>query len=244
MPPAPMPPSPLPPSPLPPSPLPPSPLMGAQLLLLADSRLPAGGHAHSGGLAAAVVATTVSTQAHLEQFLRGRATTVGLVAAAVAAHACQLALTQAPRQLWEVLDSEVDARMPSAAARAASRAQGRSLARLGRVAWGTDMGREPHHSVALGCLVATAGGSPHDAALLAASASVTGPASAAVRLLSLDPLAVTELQVRLAATVDAVAEQAAASATSPAAHLPGCGAPMLDQLAETHVRAAVRLFAS
>src|SRR5580692_12662158 len=57
-------------------------------LLLSDSRFPAGGHAHSGGVEAAVTAGTVSDLASLEAFLRGRLRTAGLVAAALAAAAC------------------------------------------------------------------------------------------------------------------------------------------------------------
>jgi urease accessory protein len=64
-------------------------------LLLGDSRFPAGGHAHSGGVEPAVTAGTVTDMRSLELFLRGRLRTVGLVAAGVAAAACAYALGQA-----------------------------------------------------------------------------------------------------------------------------------------------------
>ena len=57
-------------------------------LLLGDSRFPAGGHAHSGGVEPAVTAGTVTDLDSLELFLRGRLRTSGLVSAAVAAAAC------------------------------------------------------------------------------------------------------------------------------------------------------------
>ncbi len=60
----------------------------AALLMLADARFPAGGHAHSGALEGAVTAGTVSDVASLELFPRGRLTTAGVVAAGLAAAAC------------------------------------------------------------------------------------------------------------------------------------------------------------
>jgi urease accessory protein len=57
-------------------------------LLLGDSRFPAGGHAHSGGVEPAVTAGTVTDLDSLDGFLRGRLGTAGLAAAAIAAAAC------------------------------------------------------------------------------------------------------------------------------------------------------------
>ena len=69
--------------------------MSVASLLLGDSRFPAGGHAHSGGVEPAVTAGTVRDLATLEWFLRGRLRTAGLAAAAIAAAACAGALRQA-----------------------------------------------------------------------------------------------------------------------------------------------------
>ncbi|HKT03753.1 MAG TPA: urease accessory protein UreF, partial [Rugosimonospora sp.] len=74
------------------------------LLLLADGRYPAGGHAHSGGLEAACAAGRVHDLDSLEGFLRGRLATAGLVGAAFAAAACAR-----PDELG-ALDGELDAR--------------------------------------------------------------------------------------------------------------------------------------
>jgi urease accessory protein len=68
--------------------------MSVAALLLSDSRFPAGGHAHSGGVEPAVSAGTVADLGSLEAFLRGRLRTAGLVAAAVAAAACARAAAQ------------------------------------------------------------------------------------------------------------------------------------------------------
>lgn len=59
----------------------------AALLVLADGRFPAGGHAHSGGAEEAVGAGRIRDAADLGAFCRGRLHTAGLVAAALAAAA-------------------------------------------------------------------------------------------------------------------------------------------------------------
>jgi urease accessory protein len=227
--------------------------MSAAAFLLADGRFPAGGHAHSGGLEAAVTAGTVHDLVTLGLFLRGRLRTAGLVTAALAAAACEQAGTgdragaDEPARSWTELDAEADARTPSPAQRNASRRQGRALLRAARTAWPlagqlhelANAGQPPHHAIALGATAAAAGCTADEAARIAAYQSVTGPASAAVRLLALDPLQVSGLLAGLAAEIDAVAADA-----SSAPELPCAAAPVLDLLAETHARAEVRLFAS
>lgn len=213
------------------------------LLLLADSRLPAGGHVHSGGLEPAATAGSITDLADLTDFLRGRLATCGLVAAGLAAAACEHAREGGSR--WALLDAEADARTPSPAQRAASRAQGKALLRAARTAWphpALDVLRAPHHAVVLGVATAAAGGDPAEAAGIAAYGSVSGPASAAVRLLGLDPLAVHRALVRLAPLVDETAESAARYTDW--AGLPAVSAPLLDMFAELHLQADVRLFES
>jgi urease accessory protein len=223
--------------------------MRASLLLLADSRLPAGGHAHSGGVEAAVSAGLVGDLAELEAFLLGRLATAGLLAGAVAAYACRLAARgDAGRSAWEQLDGEVSARTPSPAQREASRAQGRALCRVVGRSWAAPelgaLGPRPHAAVALGVATAGAGGTPLDAATLALTAAVTGPASAALRLLGLDPVEVTALSARLAGEIDRLAVLLAGSMPEHPAALPAPGSPALDVLAEAHLHQEVRLFAS
>jgi urease accessory protein len=211
----------------------------ATLLVLADGRLPAGGHAHSAGLEAQVAAGRVRGVGDLHGFLTGKLATTGLVAAAFAA-----AAARRPER-WAELDAGFDARTPSPALRKASRAQGRALLRAGRAMWSLPPScGGGHQPVALGVLAAAAGLGPAEAAVAAAHGTVTGPASAAVRLLGLDPYAVHGLLARLAPTCDRIAAQATAHADDPVDDLPAAGSPLLDIGAEQHATWEVRLFAS
>ncbi|WP_405084321.1 urease accessory protein UreF [Microbispora sp. NBC_01389] len=192
----------------------------AALLLLADSRLPAGGHAHSGGVEEAVRLGTVTDVDDLARFLRGRLATAGLVTAALSAAACELAAAEdVRRRLWRRLDDEADARTASPAQREAARTQGRLLLRTARRLWPSAaldtlaraIPEGPHHPIALGAAAASAGCEPQQAALAAAYTSVTGPATAAVRLLGLDPVTVHRLLADLAPALNDAAHAACAS---------------------------------
>lgn len=237
--------------------------MRQALLLLADSRLPAGAHAHSGGVAPAVDAGLVGGSgrdlAEVVAFLHGRLHTAGLLAGAVAARACHLAATAGHAtagrahtgpglDVWAELDAEVDARTPAPEQRKVSRSQGRALLRVARQAFPhpeyTALGTHPHHPIALGVAVHAARGTPADSASLAVASAISGPASAAVRLLGLDPLALTAAHATLATTADAVVAEAARYADRPSDTLPAPSAPLLDLLAQAHARSEVRLFAS
>jgi urease accessory protein len=221
----------------------------AALLVLADGRFPAGGHAHSGGAEAAVKAGRITGPGTLEAFCRGRLHTSGLVAAALAA-----AATAGVGPL--ALDEAADARTPSPALRATARKLGRQMLRAARAAWPSPelealaaaRPQGAHQPVVLGLTARAAGLAPADAAQVAAYESVTGPATAAVRLLSLDPFAVTAVLARLTADLDDVAARAAAAADHALAEgvevLPAASAPLLDIYAEQHAAWPVRLFAS
>ncbi|WP_157247998.1 urease accessory protein UreF [Nonomuraea typhae] len=219
--------------------------MHPALLLLADSRLPAGGHAHSGGAEAAIASGHVTGLPSLAAFLRGRLHTTGRVSAALAATACTLAQRSGPSAPWRDLQAEADARTTSPALRRASCRQGKLLLHVARRLWpGLDALAaavpEPHHPLALGAAAHAAGAAPGDAALAAAYHSVTGPATAAVRLLGLDPVEVHRLLAGLTGDLARIAGQAHGSPES----LPACSAPALDLLAEQHARADLRLFVS
>jgi urease accessory protein len=215
--------------------------MSSALLTLADSRLPAGGHAHSGGVEQAIAAGVLTDPASLAVFLRRRLTTSGAVAAGLAAAACRAVDDVDPVAALSALDAEADARTPSPALRAASRQQGRGLVRVGGRAWPhpawVTLPAQPHHPLALGVAAAAGGLAPRDAAAAAAYLSVSGPATAAQRLLAMDPITVAAVTARLAPEIDATTAAAADG-------LPAAAAPLLDLLAEVHATRKDRFFAS
>ncbi|RZS43549.1 urease accessory protein [Herbihabitans rhizosphaerae] len=224
--------------------------MHAAALMLADSRFPGGGHAHSGGLEEAVARGLVHSESDLAPFLAGRLRTAGELAAVFAGAAAHAGRRDAGVDHWRLLDAELDARTPSPAQRTASRAQGRGTLRavshlvLDTLAAATP---RPHHPIAVGAVVGASEGAPADAALTVAYLAVSGPASAAVRLLGLDPFAVNALVMRLIPVMHTVAEYAVRHAGTDPADLPAPAAVGLDLLAEAHDRHSqkeVRLFAS
>lgn len=222
-------------------------------LTLADARFPGGGHVHSGGVEEAVARGLVHDVAGLAALLDGRLRTAGLVAAAFAAAACLAAPTPVRAAIAE-LDAELDARTPSPAQRAASRAQGRATLRAARLAWPSPaldalcaVDPRPHHALLAGAVVGADGGTPADAAQCVGYLAVSGPASAAIRLLGLDPFAVNAVVVGLGAVLRGVVDEAVRAASGPPCGLPAPGAPVLDLMAQAHVvhhRERVRLFAS
>jgi urease accessory protein len=250
-------------------------------LLLADSRLPTGGHAHSGGVEAAVESGLLRDEADLALFLAGRLRGSGPVLAAAAAAGCLLAA--GPRAgtgagavagpvavEWGRWDGALSARIPSGAARQASRAQGAALLRTARQVWPSAalealaqqalalqalglqaLGRagRPHHPLVLGAVVAAAGEGAGVAASLALHHLLGGACAAAVRLLGLDPIAVAALQARAGAPAEQTALAALRVAREAVVQqdprlLPSTGTPLPEVLAELHAHREVTFFAS
>ncbi|WP_433781349.1 urease accessory protein UreF [Actinomycetospora sp. CA-101289] len=226
------------------------------LLLLADSRLPTGGHAHSAGVEEAVRQGDVRGGRHgaadLTAFLAARVPTAGLVTASFAAGACALVHDRRPTS-WARWEAALDARTPVAALRAVSRGQGRAMLRTVRAVWpdalieGLD--ERPHQALVLGIAAAAAGGDAGHAAALAVHHLIGQTTSAAVRLLGLDPLALAGVHARaLEAGAPTIAEAARRGAEAAAAddpdQLPAATTPRPEVLAVVHARAEGALFAS
>jgi urease accessory protein len=207
----------------------------AMLLTLADSRLPIGGHVHSGGVEEAVASGLVRDVVSVELYLRRRIRTSGLVAASLAAAVCAGELDPVRAE------GEADARTPAPAARTASRAQGRGLLRLAKQVWPQrdwhELGARPHLSTVFGVVGIVAEVSPREIAAVVVYTTMTGAATAAQRLLALDPAAVAACTIRLAELCDATAAEAV---TGPAA----LSDPLQDVLAQRHPDREMPLFAS
>lgn len=207
----------------------------ATLLSLTDSRLPTGGHVHSGGVEEAVTSGLVTDLGSLEAYLRRRIRTQGLVTASIAVAVHRDALTPA------AADCETNARTPSPAARDASRSQGRGLLRLAARVWPdtdwTALGTRPHLAVVAGRVGSVSGLTPAQTALSIVYTTMTGSATAAQRLLALDPIDVAALTFGLSETCHRTADLAATA-------MADLSDPLLDELAQRHAGRERPLFAS
>lgn len=210
----------------------------AALLALSDSRLPTGGHVHSGGIEEAVTSSLVTDIPTLRAYLRRRIRTHGLVTASVAAAVHDGALSA---EAGTGADREIDARTPAPAAREASRAQGRGLVRLARriwpaIAWDV-LGPTPHLAVAVGVVGGATGLTSQHTAMCTVYTTMTGSATAAQRLLALDPGDVAALTFELGPLCEETAVEAAKA-------LADLSDPLLDVLAQRHTDRERPLFAS
>lgn len=207
----------------------------AMMLSLADSRLPVGGHVHSGGVEQAIADGFIRGVGDLASFLHRRVTTTGLVAASIAAAVADgtLGIAAALR--------ETDARTPSAAARKASLAQGRGMLRLAKRMWPerdwSSHAPATHLPVISGSVGQASGLSGFHTALVLVYTTMSGSATAGQRLLALDPADVALMIADLGPECERVAASAAVG-------LADLSDPVLDVLAERHERQPMPLFMS
>ena len=211
-------------------------------LLLADGRLPVGGHVHSAGVESAVEDGRICDVESLGEYLLGRLHTVGLTEAALAAavvlHARSIAL----------LDAEADARITVPQLRVVSRRLGRQLVRVAGRCWPdpvlATLPDDPHQPIALGAVGLAAGLDAGTVAAIAVHHASTTPAQSAVRLLGLDPFAVAALTASLAVEGERVATEALTAAGGPIEDLPARTGPVVEIAAASHASLTTRLFAS
>ena len=224
------------------------------LLLLADARFPAGGHAHSAGVEAAVAIGDVRDMGSLDRYLRARLATTGHVDAAFAAAVCAAAADgRLDGEFVTRLDAEYSARVPSPYLRSVSRRLGRQLLRAAMRSWPSPaldlVASNPegaHQPLVLGAAAAAAGITPDATASLAIHHLAGAVTSAAVRLLGLDPVEVAALH---AAAAGSAAERLLrdrpwhvdAPGDAPA-DLPAAGGTLTEILGEHHGSLTARLF--
>ncbi|WP_337061880.1 urease accessory protein UreF [Kineococcus sp. G2] len=234
---------------------PPAPSPDLVLALLADARLPVGGHTQSGGLEPALVHGGL-TSADVPAFLRGRLATVVAVEAGTAVVARHRALTagalgSAPGEeaSGEAVFGDVEeawaARTASAPLREASRTLGRGYLRLAQRLWPGSavldaLGRRPPRPLVLGAVAALAG---LDAARLVRLCGHEDAATLGAAALKLDPLDPAETVVWTLAAHPLVEELVPrlVGLTDPA-EIPAGSAPLVEEHSLRHARTTHRLF--
>ncbi|GAA1554476.1 urease accessory protein UreF [Brevibacterium picturae] len=241
----------------------------ATLLMLGDGRLPSGGYAHSGGLEQAIRQGWVTDTADLHAFLRGRLHTTGLMNAAFAVSARHILgeddasaevgdrpadttvdamLGDASAESLAVLDAELCARTPSPALRKTGEWLGtlmlRSMQRIHPHPLLETLPKGLQQPLVYGAVGRALGLGAAETAAVVLHEAVTGPATAAVKLMSIDPFQAHGAILSLGEELDVAAEAAAEYELTLARNLPALSSPLSDFAAEMHVKDHVRLFAS
>jgi urease accessory protein len=218
------------------------------LLLLTDSRFPAGGYAHSGGLEAAV--EDGLTAHEVPGFLAGRLRGASGPEACIAVAAARASRSRDLAALAR-LDLEAVARCPSAPLRAAATRLGAQLLRTSATVWPDDPvirayreseGPSPR-PVAFGVVAAAAALGDAETAqsyLYEDAAMVT---TAAVRLLPVDGALAARWLLDTAPEIERLAAIALGAGDDPRL-LPGGFAPGLELGSLAHAARQGRLFAS
>jgi urease accessory protein len=221
--------------------------MSAVALLLADSRFPAGGYAHSLGLEQAV--SDGLGVDDVPAFMDARLRLVARADAALSVAALRAALAHDGDALSE-LDAEHAARCPSPVLRTIARRLGSQLLRSAATAWPSptiDRYRAASSTtprpIALGVVGAAAGLTPQEVATIALYDDAATVSSAALKLLGLDPADAARWVAELAAEIDAAARAIAAD-ERPVAEQEPPAAVGLEIAAGVHARREERFFVS
>lgn len=213
-------------------------------LLLADARLPSGGHAFSAGVEPAIQGGLARDD--VGAFLRARARTTTLVDAATAVVARRVALNGGS---YGPVERAWAARTPSRAARTASTDLGRGLLRLAQRLWPqaptiaaltSEDAASPPRPIVLGAVAAHTGLDAETLVRVAVYDDMAGGVAALLKLEPGDPVDGVRLVIDACAAVDPLVSLLAAL-TSPDA-IPAAGAPQAEAWTEAHALTNRRLF--
>ncbi|MEU6136558.1 urease accessory UreF family protein [Nocardioides sp. NPDC047086] len=214
------------------------------MMLLADARLPVAGHTQSGQLEAAV--RSGLTAEHVPAFMRSRQASVVRVEAGTAVVA--LHRLRAGLPLEPVVDAWA-ARTPAAPMRDTSRTLGRALLRLVKRLFPDSphvaevaVLQRPCRPLVLAAAAASGGLAPASLGRLVAYDDLQTVASAALKLLPLDPLDATSWVHDLLPEAERLATEVA-PLTDPD-QIPAPSAPHLDLWALAHADTTRRLFSA
>jgi urease accessory protein len=216
-------------------------------MLLADSRFPAGSYAHSLGLEQAVSEGLGADD--VAPFIAARLRLVARPDAGLGV-AARRAAAEHDDDALAALDDEHGARCPSPVLRDVARRLGSQLLRSAATAW-PDPGIDRYRAasavtprpVALGVVGAAAGLDDVEVATVALYDDAATVASAALKLLGLDPAITARWLAQLAPAIEHGAREAAADARAVAAQPPPAAAG-LELAAARHAARTERLFVS
>ncbi|WP_028048964.1 urease accessory protein UreF [Cellulomonas sp. URHD0024] len=222
-----------------------TPSAGTVAMMLADARLPSGGHAHSSGMEPALLGGM--PPAASAEFLALRARTTALVDAGTAVAAMRAVLDGSLIQGsgLAAVETAWAARTPSLAMRTASRDLGRGLLRLARRIWPTAegidaLGGAPARPLVLGVIAAEVGMGAEDLVRLAVYDDIASAVAALLKLDPRDPVDGVTLVLGACASVEPLLAPVA-GIWSPD-DIPSLAAPQAEAWAEQHAATHRRLF--
>ncbi len=221
--------------------------MSSVALLLADSRFPAGGYAHSLGLEQAV-ADGLGVDG-VASFIGARLRLVARADAALSVAARRASIAADDAELAS-LDDEHAARCPSPVLRRTARRLGAQLLHSAAAAWPCPtieryrvLSSTTPRPIALGVVGAAAGLDDTEVATIALYDDAATVASAALKLLGLDPANAARWVAQLTPEIDLVA-RAIVRDERPIAEQPPPAAVGLELAASVHAGRTERFFAS
>jgi urease accessory protein len=221
--------------------------MNAVAMLLADSRFPAGSYAHSLGLEQAVAEGLGVDE--VAPFIAARLRLVGRADAGLTVAARRAAQAGDDGVLAQ-LDGEHGARCPSPVLREQARRLGSQLLRSAATAWPDPAidryraaSRATPRPVALGVVGAAGGLDDTEVATVALYDDAATVASAALKLLGLDPALTARWLARLAPAIQSTAREVADD-VRPLADQPPPAAAGLELAAARHATRTERFFVS